>query len=157
MSGLQAQKILKIYRGGNAKTIDFRIGDELHFRLKDSKEFYVFKIKDLDFATNTIWFENGDIPIKNIVAIKSFANYQTANVFQKMLYTFGGAWLGYSVADIILRGEEPRRVIRDGVIVAGISVVTGYLLKKLWGVQIYRFDTNEYFLGIVDLNIKIDP
>ncbi|MGB0863522.1 MAG: hypothetical protein ACPG19_12520 [Saprospiraceae bacterium] len=147
-----AQKILKIYRGSN-KAIEYHIGDELHFKLKGEDHFYEFKIKDLDFEKKAIRFETGYIPLKNIVAIEHYGNYRTANAVQKSLYTFGGAWLLFSGVDIAMDSEDAREVGIRAAIVAGFSFVAGYLIKKFWGTQIFRFDTDEYLLGIVDLTV----
>jgi hypothetical protein len=151
---IYAQKILKIYRG-SSKAIEYHIGDELHFKLKGEKQFYAFKIKDLDFEKKTIRFGTGLIPLKDIVAIKHYGNYGTANAVQKSLYTFGGGWLFFSGVDMIRDSENAREVGIRAAIVAGFSFVAGYLIKKFWATQTFRFDTDEYLLGIVDLNLNL--
>lgn len=149
---IYAQKILKIYRGSN-KAIEYHIGEELHFKLKGEDDFYAFKIKDLDFEKKAIRFETGFIPLKDIIAIEDYGNYNTANAIQKSLYTFGGGWLLFSGIDMVRDSENAREVGIRAAIVAGFSFIAGYLTKKFWATQIFRFDTDEYLLGIVDLTV----
>ena len=58
-----------------------------------------------------------------------------------------------SGVDIAMDSEDAREVGIRAAIVAGFSFVAGYLIKKFWGTQIFRFDTDEYLLGIVDLTV----
>jgi hypothetical protein len=151
---IYAQKILKIYRG-SSKAIEYRIGDELHFKLKGEKQFYAFKIKDLDFEKKTILFGTGAVSLKDIVAIEDYGNYRIASSIESKLYVFGAGWLFFSGVDMIRDSENAREVGIRAAIVAGFSFVAGYLIKKFWAIQTFRFDTDEYLLGIVDLDLNL--
>ena len=150
-----AQVILKLYKGSN-KAIEYYVGDVLHFQLEGQDFFYDFEIKGLNHADQTITFEIGTIAIKDIITIKSYENYKTANVLEKTLYVFAAAWAGFSIVDVLYRGEDTDQVIRDALIVSGTSTLSGFIIKKVWGTRNYPMNTDEYFLGIVDLTVSKD-
>lgn len=146
-----AQKILKLYHG--KKALEYNIGDELHFQLEGQDFFYTFEIKDLDHGSQSILFPTGLVKVKDIVAIKSYKNYRTANIFSKMFYTFGTSWVGFSVFDILYRGSDLRQVAGDALIVGSTSFVAGYLLKRYWATRTYELGNDENLLYIVDLEV----
>lgn len=154
-----AQKILKLYKGGD-KAIEYHIGQEIEFKLKGQDFFYNFQIKDLDFEQQRIIIASGHVPIKDIIAVKSYQHYQGANLLQKGLYTFGSAWLFFSLIDIVaVDGQKSNdQVIKEAVIVGSLSFLTGFLVKKLLAAKVYKLTLPNYSLGIVDLEVsKITP
>lgn len=148
-----AQIFLKLYIG-SGNDLEYFIGDELHFQVKGEDIFNSFEIIKFDHNSQTVYFPAGQVKLEDIVAIKSYANYKTANVVEKLLYTFGTGWAAFSVFDIFYRGEDVPRVARDGAIVAGGAFLGGFLIKKFWSTRVYPLDTEEYLLRIIDLTIN---
>jgi len=146
-----AQKILKLYHG--SKALEYQIGDEFHFQLSGQDFFYTFKILDLNHDAQTILFPLGSIAIKDIISVKSYKNYQTANVFSKMFYTFGSGWVAFSIFDVLYRGSDLRQVTGDALIVGSTSFIAGYLLKRYWATKTYELGNDENLLYIVDLEV----
>lgn len=149
---LSAQKVLKIYDGSRVM-VEYRVGDELHFKLKGDDVFYAFEIRDLDHASQTLRLELGIIKIADIVAVKSYENYGVANGLEKTLYTFGAGWVLFSGVDAIVSPDEARSTLRTAAIVAASSFLGGFLIKKTWATRIYRLDTDEYFMQVIDLTV----
>ncbi len=148
-----AQVFLKLYIGGG-NDLEYFVGDELHFKIKGQDIFNTFEIIKFDHNSQTIYFPAGQVKIEDIVAIKSYANYKTANVIEKLLYTFGSGWALFSAFDIFYRGEDVPRVARDGAIVVGGAFLGGFLIKKFWSTQTFPLDTEEYLLRIIDLTVN---
>lgn len=149
-----AQKILKLYRGGQ-QAYEYRIGDVIHFRLKEQDDFYDFMIEDLDFENQRIYIPNGFIDIKNIEAIESYRYYQGAQAASYGLYAFGSGWLFYSLIDILVEDgpKSVEQVAREGVIIGGGAFLAGFLIKRFLSTKIFELDGELYFLGIIDLNV----
>jgi hypothetical protein len=152
---VSAQKILKLYRGGD-KAYEFFIGDEIHIQLKNGDEFYEFEIVDLDFDRQRIMIKAGFIDIKEIKAFKSFRYAQGASNLAYGLYTFGAGWTFYSIVDILAPGGQKsnQQVAREGIIIGAAAFVSGYLIKRFLSSKVYRLDEEMYMLGIVDLEVK---
>ena len=142
-----AQKVLKLYKGGTKQALEYRVGEDITFKLYNDDYFYTFPIKDL--VAGNILFENGLIKLEQIEVVRTHSGL--GNILSGMLYTFGASWVLFSGVDVLYGDGDLGEVAKTAGIVTGTSFLSGFLFKKLLTKKDYKLKGRK-FLRIVELN-----
>jgi hypothetical protein len=135
-----AQKLderkLNLYKPGRTKVLTYQVGNDLTFRMKNSDDFYTFKITNLQ--GNSIFFGDNIIQLKDIEAIKY---PRRGGGIASKLYLFSGAWLMFTGVDDLM-GNNPSWV-RAGIISATAASL-GLILQLVTRPKTYVLNENKY-------------
>jgi hypothetical protein len=135
-----AQKLderkLNLYKPGRTKVLSYRVGNDLTFRMKNSEDFYTFRITDLQ--GNSIFFGDNVIQLKDIEAIKY---PRRGGGLAGKLYLFGGAWLVFTGVDDLM-GNNPSW-LRAGII-AATAASLGAIIQLVTRPKTYVLDEVKY-------------
>lgn len=144
-----AQKILQMEKRGKVKTKKFFLGEELTFKLKGQDEWITDVMIDIKVEEDIIVFSERFVKVSDIKIIKSYKNARRAMTFQRSLYTFGTAWLLYSLGGT-LAGEPLNDLTWK---VPATSFVLGFLIKKIFYTRKYRIGKKRR-LRVLDLSFN---
>ena len=124
------QKFLQLERTHSPKTRKYFPGDEITFQLNNGL-WYTRVIDDVSYEQNLILFASGHVNVDSIMAFRSFDRRKWSRPIGNQLYNFAIAWTGFSlIADAVSNDSADDYTVGSAV-VAGTSVATVFLLKKL--------------------------
>lgn len=147
----QAQKVLQMEKRGKVKTKKFYLGEEITYRLKGSKDFITDVMIDIKVEEELIVFSQSFVKIGDIKTIKSYKNAQKVKYAQGSLYTFGAAWLLFSLGGT-LAGEPLNELTWQ---VPATSLAFGFLIRRIFYVKKYRMGKRRR-LRVLDLSFNKD-
>lgn len=148
---VQAQKVLQMEKRGKVKTKKYYLGEELTFQLKGGSDWYTDVMIDIKVEEQIIVFSERYVKVEDIKTIKSYKNARFINRAEKSLYSFGAAWLLFSLGGT-LAGEPLNDLTWK---VPATSVGLGFLLKKLFYTRKYRIGKKRR-LRVLDLSFNKD-
>lgn len=149
ISPTQAQKVLQIEKRGKVKTKKINVGEELTYRLKGSSEWNTEVITDIKVEEGLLVFSNQFVKVSDIRTIKSYKTARMANNAEKSLYSFGAAWLLFSLGGTL--AGEPLNDLTWQVPVS--SALLGFTIKKLFSTRKYRIGKRRR-LRLLDLSFN---
>ena len=82
---------------GKIETKKYYLGEELTFQLKGGSDWYTDVMIEIKVEEGIIIFSERFLKVEDIKTIKSYKNAQFANRMEKSLYSFGAAWLLFSL------------------------------------------------------------
>jgi hypothetical protein len=146
-----SQKMLLIERAKKAKTTKLYIGDQLHFRMRGSENYwYERTITDILPQSNTLILDGFAVHLDSISAIKVFPN-KGARILGGALTSLGVTLpLSLFVAKVFYNDQNVKYAELAGV--SAGSLAGGYLLLK----KRKRHLGNKYRLRIVEIKFP-DP
>lgn len=147
----QAQKVLQMEKRGKVKTKKYYLGEELTFKLKGDKDWYTDVMIDIKVEEEIIVFSERFVKVSDIKTIKSYKNARFANRTEKSLYSFGAAWLLFSLGGTLV--GEPLNDLTWKVPAASVGL--GFLIKKLFYTRKYRIGKKRR-LRVLDLSFNKD-
>ncbi len=147
----EAQKVLQMEKRGKIKTKKFQLGEELTFRLKDSKEWRTDVMIDIIVKEKLIVFAGGMVKVDDIKKIKSLKNARTAIVTERSLYSFGLSWLLFSLGGTL--AGEPLNDLAWKVPVTSVGL--GFLIRKIFYSRKYKIGKKRK-LRVLDLSFNRD-
>lgn len=146
-----AQKVLQIEKRGKIKTKKYYLGEELTFQLKGGSDWYTDVMIDIKVEDKIIVFSERFVKVNDIKTIKSYKNASFANRTEKSLYSFGTAWLLFSLGGT-LAGEPLNDLAWK---VPATSAGLGFLIKRLFYTRKYRIGKKRR-LRVLDLSFNKD-
>jgi hypothetical protein len=129
-----AQKVLQMEKRGDVKTKKHYLGEELTFQLKGGSDWYTDVMIDIKVEEDIIVFSERFVKVGDIKTIKTYKNARFANRMEKSLYSFGAAWLLFSLGGA-LAGEPLNDLAWQ---VPAASAGLGFLIKKIFYTRKYR-------------------
>lgn len=147
----QAQKVLQMEKRGKVKTKKYYLGEELTFQLKGGSDWYTDVMIDIKVEEQIIVFSERYVKVEDIKTIKSYKNARFASRTEKTLYSFGAAWLLFSLGGT-LAGEPLNDLTWK---VPATSAGLGFLIKKLFYTRKYRIGKKRR-LRVLDLSFNKD-
>jgi len=122
------QKILQMEKRGKVKTKKWYLGDILTFKIKGEKGWIKDEILDIKVEEGIIVFSERFVYVEDIRIIKSYKNARFARSAQASLYTFGAAWLFYSLVGTLT--GEPLNDLSWQVPTSSFGL--GFLIKQIF-------------------------
>lgn len=121
--------LLMLEKSNQDKTVYYEIGDEISFRVSDSKRKFTGKIRD--FADSIIVFRGFEVNVGDISSlyIDNKTKWWLRYKIEQLSLLVGG---GYLVLDIVNNGE----VHKDTLIISGALIGVGLLAKAIIGNRI---------------------
>lgn len=148
MPQVRAQKVIQIERYGRAQTDKIFIGDEIEYRLKDSKTWRFAVIEDINIEQNLIVLADRYLDPEKIDAFRYYRSYSQKLGFQVM--TFGVAWSGFALAGTAFDGNPDTKYrLSDGIVTAS-ALAAGYGLTQLLKYKTIKFGKRKR-LRLVDI------
>jgi hypothetical protein len=145
-----AQKVLQIEKIGRVKTQKLHIGTAIFIKVKgDNKTWYETEIMDISVPGNMLILDLGTYSIDDITALQTLKQSTSGNSIGYKLMGFGALGLLLSPLDLAF-GKEYNT---NYAIIAGSSLVTGWLFRKLMNNRHYRIG-KKYRLRVLDLNFE---
>jgi len=147
LSGLSAQKILRIERYDDPQSIEYYPSQKLIYKLDEDDRWRTRKIRSLDYENQLIIFDVGYEPVSNIKYVK---RYKKAPKFLgMMLMRFSIAWFVYGGITELVNDDWSfdRNIVSIGV----GAFVTGFILNKFASTTIYGFESKNR-LRIIDIS-----
>ena len=145
---LYAQKVLQIEKIGRVKTKKIQIGTTIFIKVTgDNKTWYETEIMDISVPGNMLVLDLGTYSIDDIIALQTVKQSKSGNSIGYKLMVFGALGLLYSPLDLAF-GKEYNT---NYVIIAGSSIITGLIFRKLMNSRHYRIG-KKYRLRVLDLN-----
>lgn len=145
------QKVLQMEKRGKVKTKKYYLGEELTFKLKGGTDWYTDVMMDIKVEEEIIVFSERFVKVGDIKTIKSYKNARFANRTEKSLYSFGAAWLLFSLGGTL--AGEPLNDLTWKVPTS--SVALGFLIKKLFYTRKYKIGKKRR-LRVLDLSFNKD-
>ncbi len=129
----QAQRILQLEKRNSTKTIKFRMGDELTYRLAEDDDWYTAFIEDIQPELGIVLLGNRLVEIESIVALRFDRSWPKG--LERQFYNFGLGWAVFAtldkfVLDLDALGEEPSWGFV--LIPAAAFVVSGFIIGKVF-------------------------
>lgn len=146
-----AQKVLQMEKRGKVKTKKYYLGEELTFQLKGGSDWYTDVMIDIKVEEEIIVFSERFVKVGDIKTIKSYKNARFANRAEKGLYSFGAAWLLFSLGGTL--AGEPLNDLTWKVPAASVGL--GFLIKKLFYTRKYRIGKKRR-LRVLDISFNKD-
>ncbi len=147
-----AQKVLQMEKRGKVETKKYFLGEELTFQLKGGSDWYTDVMIDIKVEDEIIVFSERFVKVGDIKTIKSYKNARFANRMEKSLYSFGAAWLLFSLGGTLV-SDEPLNDLTWKVPVASAGL--GFLIKKLFYSRKYKIGKKRR-LRLLDLSFNKD-
>ena len=147
----QAQKILQMEKKGKVKTKKHYLGEEITFQLKGGSDWYTDVMIDIKVKEKIIVFSERFVKVGDIKSIKSYKNARFVNRTEKSLYSFGAAWLLFSLGGT-LAGEPLNDLTWK---VPATSAGLGFLIKRLFYTRKYRIGKRRK-LRVLDISFNKD-
>ncbi|RMF23539.1 MAG: hypothetical protein D6765_12935 [Bacteroidetes bacterium] len=141
---LPAQKFLQIERLHSPKTRKFAVGDEITFQLIGQEGWYTRVIEDIHYEQQLVQFAYGQVHVDSIAAIRIFNSRRWSRPLGNQLFNFAIAWQTFSLISTAVDETETFRdnLPRDAVVV-GSSVLTGFLLQRIFRHRTFRLSNPE--------------
>lgn len=146
-----AQKVLQMEQRGKVKTKKHYLGEELTFQLEGGSTWYTDVMIDIKVEEEIIVFSERFVKVGDIKTIKSYKNAHFANRTEKSLYSFGAAWLLFSLGGTL--AGEPLNDLAWKVPAASAGL--GFLIKKIFYTRKYRIGKRRR-LRALDLSFNKD-
>ena len=144
---LSGQKILRIEKYDDPKSIEYYSGQNLIYQLDGDERWRTRKIKSLDYENQLIIFDVGYEPISNIKNIKRFN--KIPKYLGMTLMRFSAAWFIYGgITELV---NEDWSFDRNIVSIGVGAFVTGFILSKFASTKIYGFESKNR-LRIIDIS-----
>ena len=147
----KAQKILQMEKRGKVKTKKHFLGDELTFQLNGNSDWYTDVIIDIKVEDEIIVFSERFVKVGDIRTIKSYKNAHFAKQTKTGLYSFGAAWLLFSLGGTI--AGQPLNDLNWKVPV--VSIGLGFLIKKIFYTRKYKIGKRRR-LRALDISFNKD-
>ncbi len=148
---LSAQVWLQMEKRGSARTVKFRPGEVLTWRMAGDRTWYREELVRLIPEDSIVVFANRYVKLDQITAIRSFAGSRWSKPLSRQLYLFGLSWSGYALIASIFDETDPYD--RSDLSVTLTSFATGFVLHQMFKSRTFRLGKRRR-LRIVDLRIK---
>jgi len=142
---------MQIEKRGGKISSTYRMEQTIRFQLKgeDSKGWYSKIIRDFNFETNSLVFQDGEVPLKEIAFIQSDKKGFFGRFVPGFLMFSGvNSILGSLTVWVINDFEFPRVAIISGV----ASSVVGFILRLITKKKVYTINDSQ-ILRLIDLNL----
>ncbi len=148
---LSAQVWLQMEKRGSARTVKFRPGEVLTWRMAGDRTWYQEELVRLIPEDSIVVFANRYVKLDQITAIRSFAGSRWSKPVSRQLYLFGLSWSAYAlIADVF---DETDPYDRGDLGVTLTSFATGFVLHQVFKSRTFRLGKRRR-LRIVDLRIR---
>ncbi len=153
------QRLLQLERVNNPKARKYFAGDEITFQLNNG-QWYTRVIEDVSYEQKLVIFATGHVSVDSIVAFRSFERRKWSKPLGNQFYNFAIVWTGYALIADLASDDPGDNYSKTSIVVAGSSVVTGFLIKKLFRQRTFHFTKNKkgeakkWRLRILDLEVK---
>ena len=148
---VSAQKVLQMEKRGKVKTTKYHLGEELTFKVKGQNDWITDVMLDIKVEEGIIIFSERFVKVDDIRIIKSYKNARFAKAAQTSLYTFGTAWLVFSLGGT-LAGEPLNDLTWQ---VPATSFILGFAIKRIFYSRKYRIGKKRR-LRLLDLSFNKD-
>ncbi len=125
----------------------FPIHSKIAYQLEDEGSWREDVIEDLDVARGWIIFQNGRVPLDEIVAVRTFPPHPKIKYMAAVLKSFGLTAGFWSVIALAL--QKPVTLFVGSALAYGV----GWLLDRLILHKTYRL-RKKYFLRLIDKDDK---
>ena len=151
VSNLSAQKVLQIEKVGSAKTKKIFIGEAFEYRLKNSDVWLYAAINDFIVEEGLIALGDRYVHTDSIASIRYEKSWPRA--LGRQLFIFGPAWSAFALIGTTFDDDPESTYQWSDATVTGASMLTGFLLPKIFRYKKYRFGGRKR-LRLVDLNFQ---
>jgi hypothetical protein len=156
ISMLSAQKRLKLDINKWGGAVYFDVGEEIEFQLKESKDWYRYKITGMNYETQSLIFDELELPVSRIQKLFVIRKKTRNAVYggSSLLLTFGTVWTAYAIYGAIVGSP----MVGVGTfVVGGIAIGAGAALMALKVLWKRRYKINKkHRLRVVDWTMEKD-